>query len=81
MLPAGACVAASKACWLPRRVAQGILPSILAALMTARGRTREQLKATPSSARATRAVLDARQKALKLTANALYGARSLRLRY
>ncbi len=50
---------------------QGILPSILDALVTARGHTREQLKG--ASDPAARAVLDSRQKALKVTANALYG--------
>jgi DNA polymerase elongation subunit (family B) len=57
---------------------QGILPTILAALVTARAATREALKALPpakssSEAAAAAAVLDSRQKALKLAANALYG--------
>lgn len=52
-------------------VRPGILPQILAALMTARTRTREALKHTADAT--DRAVLDGRQKALKLTANALYG--------
>ncbi|KAL3139857.1 hypothetical protein ABBQ38_004153 [Trebouxia sp. C0009 RCD-2024] len=50
---------------------KGILPSILAALIEARGTTRAALK--EASDPATRAILDSRQKALKLTANALYG--------
>ena len=50
---------------------KGILPSILAALISARAATRAQLK--QATAPAQRAVLDSRQKALKLTANALYG--------
>ncbi len=41
--------------------------------MSARSHTREALKATPAAKKATRAVLDARQKALKLCANALSG--------
>ena len=49
----------------------GILPSILAALISARAATRAQLATT--TAPAQRAVLDSRQKALKVTANALYG--------
>ena len=49
----------------------GILPSILAALISARATTRAELAATTAPAR--RAVLDSRQKALKVTANALYG--------
>eukprot|EP00887_Chlorella_sp_A99_P005178 scaffold1.g5178.t1 len=52
-------------------VREGILPSILAALMAARAMTREQLKGEADPA--ARAVLDCRQKALKVTANALYG--------
>ncbi|GIL43515.1 hypothetical protein Vafri_1224, partial [Volvox africanus] len=53
-------------------VRQGILPTILAALMAARAATRAKLKATRYDAIAS-AVLDSRQKALKITANALYG--------
>lgn len=49
----------------------GILPSILAALTAARTATRAQLHETTDPA--ARAVLDSRQKALKVTANALYG--------
>ncbi|KIZ06809.1 hypothetical protein MNEG_1145 [Monoraphidium neglectum] len=49
----------------------GILPDILAALMTARASTRAQLKGEKDPSQ--RAVLEGRQKALKLTANALYG--------
>ena len=49
----------------------GLLPGILAALIAARAATRAELKAT--SAPAQRQVLDSRQKALKLAANALYG--------
>lgn len=52
-------------------VRSGILPSILAALISARAATRQQLKGTTDPAQ--RAVLDSRQKALKVTANALYG--------
>ncbi|KAL6767178.1 hypothetical protein ACKKBG_A38930 [Auxenochlorella protothecoides x Auxenochlorella symbiontica] len=52
-------------------VRKGLLPAILAALTVARAATRDQLKATTSEAQ--RAVLDGRQKALKVTANALYG--------
>jgi DNA polymerase delta subunit 1 len=52
-------------------VRKGILPSILAALISARAATRAALK--QATAPAQRAVLDSRQKALKLTANALYG--------
>ncbi|RMZ54960.1 hypothetical protein APUTEX25_000477, partial [Auxenochlorella protothecoides] len=52
-------------------VRKGLLPAILAALTVARAATRDQLKAATSEAQ--RAVLDGRQKALKVTANALYG--------
>ena len=52
-------------------VRQGLLPRILAALISARAATRAQLKDTEDPA--TRAVLDSRQKVLKLAANALYG--------
>ena len=51
----------------------GVLPSILAALISARTTTRAALKALEVSDVTTRAVLDSRQKALKLVANALYG--------
>ncbi|KAK9805765.1 hypothetical protein WJX73_007272 [Symbiochloris irregularis] len=53
----------------------GVLPSILAALMSARNTARASLKQLDggSDADAQRAVLDSRQKALKLAANALYG--------
>ncbi len=54
-------------------IRKGILPSILAALMEARAATRAALKQVPADQLAQRAVLDSRQKALKLTANALYG--------
>ena len=50
-----------------------VLPSILAALISARTSTRTALKALDPSDLTTRAVLDSRQKALKLVANALYG--------
>lgn len=53
------------------QVRPGVLPFILAALMTARSTTRVALKAAGSAE--ARAVLDGRQKALKLVANALYG--------
>ncbi len=49
----------------------GILPSVLAALIQARATTRTLLKHEPDPTR--RAVLDSRQKAIKLVANALYG--------
>ena len=52
-------------------VRPGLLPGILAALIAARAATRAELKATASPAQRT--VLDSRQKALKLAANALYG--------
>lgn len=41
--------------------------------MSARTSTRTALKAVPKSDTAAAAVLDARQKALKVMANALYG--------
>lgn len=65
-----ACLHAGAAFVRPE-VRHGILPSILAALMAARATTRERLKATTQPA--MRAVLDCRQRALKVTANALYG--------
>ena len=52
-------------------IRKGILPSILAALINARAATRVALKEATTPAQM--AVLDSRQKALKLTANALYG--------
>jgi DNA polymerase delta subunit 1 len=65
----------------------GILPAILSALMSARATTRAALKGVQAQQKqqqggpqhsaqqlaARAAVLDGRQKALKLTANALYG--------
>lgn len=53
------------------RVREGILPLILTALIDARAATRQVLKQTEDPAQ--KAVLDSRQKALKTTANALYG--------
>ncbi|KAL0056285.1 hypothetical protein WJX82_009537 [Trebouxia sp. C0006] len=50
---------------------KGILPSILAALIEARATTRASLKEATDAG--SQAILDSRQKALKLTANALYG--------
>lgn len=52
-------------------VRTGILPTILAALMTARAATRAALKQSTDPTR--RAILDSRQKAIKLIANASYG--------
>lgn len=49
----------------------GILPNVLAALLQARAATRLLLKQQHDPGR--RAVLDSRQKAIKLVANALYG--------
>ena len=54
-------------------VRTGVLPGILAALMNARNATRASLKALEAGDVGTRAVLDSRQKALKLVAKALYG--------
>ena len=59
--------------YVKHEVRSGILPSILAALMNARAATRAALKEVPPDQPGKRAVLDSRQKALKLTANALYG--------
>ena len=59
--------------YVKQEVRKGILPSILAALMNARAATRAALKDVPPDQPSKRAVLDSRQKALKLTANALYG--------
>jgi DNA polymerase delta subunit 1 len=58
-------------CFIKPEICQGILPSILAALISARAATRAELATTKLPAQ--RAVLDSRQKALKVTANALYG--------
>lgn len=58
-------------------VRKGILPEILAALIEARTQTRKVLKDTLEASQ--RAVLESRQKALKLTANALYGFTGLHL--
>ena len=57
--------------FVKQSVRKGILPTILAALINARSATRKVLKETEDPAQ--RAVLDSRQKALKITANALYG--------
>jgi len=59
------------AAFVKSRIRSGVLPDILAALMNARAATREQFKHTTDTA--MRAVLDGRQRALKITANALYG--------
>lgn len=59
--------------YVKQEVRKGILPSILAALMNARAATRAALKEVSPDQPGKRAVLDSRQKALKLTANALYG--------
>lgn len=59
------------AAFVKPNVRAGLLPQILAALITARAETRNQLKS--SSDKAARAVLEGRQRALKVTANALYG--------
>ena len=58
-------------CFVTAEVRQGILPLILTALIDARTATRSALKSTEDPSQ--RAVLDSRQKALKTTANALYG--------
>lgn len=60
------------AAFVPPGVREGILPNILAALITARAATREAIKLASDNPAAC-AVLDSRQKALKLVANALYG--------
>jgi len=60
------------ACFIKSDVCPGILPSILAALISARAATKAELAITAKTS-AQRAVLDSRQKALKVTANALYG--------
>ncbi len=65
------CPAGAK--YVKPEIRKGILPSILAALMNARAATRAALKEVPADQPAQKAVLDSRQKALKLTANALYG--------
>jgi DNA polymerase delta subunit 1 len=60
------------ATFIKPEICPGILPSILAALISARAATRAELT-TYGLTPAQRAVLDSRQKALKVTANALYG--------
>ena len=60
-------------------VRRGMLPAILAALIEARTATRAELKGATDPAR--RAVLDSRQKALKITANALYGFTGAQARF
>ena len=60
-------------------VRRGMLPAILAALIEARTATRAELKNATDPAR--RAVLDSRQKALKVTANALYGFTGAQARF
>jgi DNA polymerase delta subunit 1 len=52
-------------------VRRGVLPDVLTALVTARAATRELLRGATDPA--TRAVLECRQRALKITANAVYG--------
>ena len=61
----------SRASFVNPSVRRGILPDILAALISARKETKKKLDSTTSSFE--RDVLDSRQKALKVTANALYG--------
>jgi DNA polymerase delta subunit 1 len=61
----------SGAAFVRKEVRAGVLPSILAALMSARSATRATLKGVTDPTQ--RAILDSRQKALKLMANALYG--------
>jgi DNA polymerase delta subunit 1 len=66
----------SGATFVDSTVRVGLLPRILAALVEARAATRAQLATLSSSDPATRGrrlVLDGRQRALKVTANALYG--------
>ena len=58
-------------CFVKPSVRRGIMPAILGALIEARTATRAELKEATDPAR--RSVLDSRQKALKITANALYG--------
>ena len=52
-------------------IQKGLLPSLLAALMHGRTLTKQLLKEAKSEA--NRRVLDSRQKALKVVANAMYG--------
>ncbi|KAK9810365.1 hypothetical protein WJX72_009511 [[Myrmecia] bisecta] len=69
--PDNVTVTPTGAVFVKSEVRKGILPTILGALITARAATRQTLKNTENAY--MRAVLDSRQKALKLTANALYG--------
>ena len=52
---------------------QGILPRVLAHLVSRRRNVKQLMKSTPASDLDTLATLEVRQKALKLTANSMYG--------
>ena len=67
------CSGCAGATFVKKGIRAGVLPSILAALMSARSATRASLKNLDADDVEMRAVLDSRQKALKLVANALYG--------
>lgn len=54
-------------------ITQGILPRVLAHLVSRRRNVKQLLKQTPSSDTHTLSTLEVRQKALKLTANSMYG--------
>ncbi len=57
--------------FVAEEIQKGIIPKILEELMDARGKTKKQLKKEKDEAK--KAVLDAKQWALKIMANAFYG--------
>lgn len=60
------------ACFVKSEVRRGVIPSLLADLLEARSQAQKVLK-EPYVSEGQRRVLDARQKAFKLAANAVYG--------
>lgn len=60
-------------CFVDKSIRQGLLPSILERLLSARKATKKQLNACAANEETRRKVLNGRQLALKLSANSVYG--------